>query len=78
MTDAQKAAKKGGVTDEAFPIGLESPNFGGNAGLMNAGGFEPKLTRMKRGGEPTLHRGLPEVVIKETYKAKSSSISYPP
>lgn len=48
MTDTQKAAKKGGVTDEAFPIGLESPNFGGNAGLMNAGGFEPKLTRTKR------------------------------
>lgn len=62
MTDAQKAAKKGGVTDEAFPIGLESPNFGGNAGLMNASGFEPKLTRTKRWGD--INGGwLPEVVI---------------
>ncbi len=71
MTDAQKAAKKGGVTDEAFPVGLESTNFGGNTGVMNAGGFEPKLTRTKRWGD--FNGGwLPEVVIHGKTKKPNS------
>ena len=66
MTDAQKAAKKGGVTDEVLPIGLESPNFGGNAGVMNTSGFEPKLTRTKRGDDDLNGGWLPEVTVTAT------------
>lgn len=62
LTDEQKAGKKAGIADDA----LVHNNFESSAGLMNLDRLEPKLTRMKRGGDPTLHRGLPEVVITAT------------